>query len=142
MTTCSCWPADVAAHSAEKFGIEIIKHPPNAPIPDMTKLETAFQEYDVNSLHHEAQFRFKKPIYIARHNPYMLARAIMDSGRQVLLKHGHQPSSVLVDLPCTLFMIDNRNVSMVEDMARLLEFSPAMTVRKPDAILHFFEPFS
>lgn len=94
----------------------------------MTKLETAFQEYDVNTTEYESQFRFKKPIYIARHNPYMLARAIMDSGRQVLLKHGHQPSTVLVDLPCTLFMIDNRNMSVVEDMARLLTFSPKMTV--------------
>ena len=95
----------------------------------MTKLETAFQEYDIPNLHHESQFRFKKPIYIARHNPYMLARAFMDSGRQVLLKHDHQPTSVLVDLPCTLFMMDNRNLTVVEDMAKLLSFSPTMTVR-------------
>lgn len=120
--------AHVLAH-ADRFDIEVVKHPADAPIPDMTKLETAFQEYDVNSTQYESQFRFKKPIYIARHNPYMLARAVMDAGRQVLLKHGHQPTTVLVDLPCTLFMIDNRNMSVAEDMARLLTFSPEMTVR-------------
>jgi hypothetical protein len=95
----------------------------------MTKLETAFQDYQITSMPHESQFRFKKPIYIARHNPYMLARAIMDSGRQVLLKHNHQPTTVLVDLPCTLFMIDNRNLTVVEEIAKLLRFSPEMTVR-------------
>jgi hypothetical protein len=47
----------------------------------------------------------------------------------VLLKHGLQPTSVLVDLPCTLFMIDNRNLTVVEDMAQLIKFSPAMTAR-------------
>ena len=68
---------------AGKFGIEVIQHPPDAPIPDMTKLETAFQQYDVNNTQYESQFRFKKPVYIARHDPYMLARAVMDAGRQV-----------------------------------------------------------
>jgi hypothetical protein len=47
----------------------------------------------------------------------------------VLLKHGRQPESVLVDLPCTLFMMDNRNLTIVEDIARLLQFSPRMSVR-------------
>lgn len=106
----------------------------------MTKLETAFQEYEVPNLHHESQFRFKKPIYIARHNPYMLARAIMDSGRQVLLKHDHQPTSVLVDLPCTLFMMDNRNLTVVEDMAKLLSFSPSMTVCTAMRLLALMPP--
>ena len=55
---------------------------------------------------------------------------------QVLLKHGHQPTTVLVDLPCTLFMIDNRNMSVVEDVARLLTFSPAMSVRTPPCRLY------
>jgi hypothetical protein len=68
---------------AEKFGIEVVKHPPDAPIPDMTKLETAFQQYEVDARCAESQLRFKKPIYIARHDPHMLARAMMDAGRQV-----------------------------------------------------------
>jgi hypothetical protein len=95
----------------------------------MTKLETAFQKYKLPHMKHESQLRFKKPIYIARHNPYLLARAIMDAGHQVLLKHGHQPTSVLVDLPCTLFMMDNRNLTVIERIASQLHFSPAMSVR-------------
>jgi hypothetical protein len=113
---------------AEQFDINIIKHPKDVPIPDMTKLQTAFQKYKLPGMKHESQLRFKKPIYIARHNPYLLARAIMDSGHQVLLKHGHQPTTVLVDLPCTLFMMDHRNLTIIEKIARNLHFSPAMTV--------------
>lgn len=48
---------------------------------------------------------------------------------QVVLKHGKQPTSVIVDLPCTLFMLDNRKLPMVEHVARLLTFSPRVTVR-------------
>lgn len=47
---------------------------------------------------------------------------------QVLLKHGKQPENVLVDLPCTMFMTDNRNFTVVEDIARLVKFSPNVTV--------------
>lgn len=97
----------------------------------MTRPEAAFQTYALDrvGVEHDFHLRFRKPIYIARHHPYMLARAIMDAGRQVLLKHGKQPTSVIVDLPCSLFMIDNRNLTVVEDIARLLEFSPHITVR-------------
>lgn len=121
----SLWDLENIKQSVKNtLGIDIVKHPAVVPLPDMTKPDTAFQTYDVDFMQHEAQLRFKKPIYIGRHNPYMLARAIMDAGRQVLIKHSRQPSSVLVDLPCTLFMIDNRNLTLVEDIARLLTFSP------------------
>jgi hypothetical protein len=53
----------------------------------------------------------------------------------VLLKHGHQPTTVLVDLPCTLFMNDNRNLTLTEDIAKLLEFSPNISVRVPPVTL-------
>jgi hypothetical protein len=68
---------------AERFGIEVLKHPDTVPMPNMTQLETAFQIYDINDKPYQSELRFKKPIYLARHNPYMLARAIMDAGRQV-----------------------------------------------------------
>jgi hypothetical protein len=71
------WPVDA-------FGIEIIKHPDHVGMPNMTQLETAFQTYDPNDKPYQSELRFRKPIYLARHNPYMLARAIMDAGRQVL----------------------------------------------------------
>lgn len=60
---------------------------------------------------------------------------------QVVLKHGRQPESVLVDLPCTLFMIDNRNLTIIEDIARLLQFSPRISVCLMHQVLvvHFYE---
>jgi hypothetical protein len=48
---------------------------------------------------------------------------------QVVLKHGKQPTSVVVDLPCTLFMLDNRKLPIVEHIARLIAFSPKISVR-------------
>ena len=48
---------------------------------------------------------------------------------QVVVKHGKQPKSVVVDLPCTLFMLDNRQLPIVEHVARLLTFSPRVSVR-------------
>eukprot|EP00892_Ulva_mutabilis_P008390 jgi/Ulvmu1/5923/UM026_0045.1 len=111
----------------DQYGIEVLKHPDNVPMPDMTQLETAFQLYLPADQTYQSELRFSKPVYLARHNPYMLARAIMDAGRQVLLKHGKQPESVLVDLPCTMFMTDNRNFTVVEDIARLVKFSPNVT---------------
>ena len=68
---------------ADSFGIEIIKHPEQVQMPNMTQLETAFQTYDPSDKPYQSELRFRKPIYLARHNPYMLARAIMDAGRQV-----------------------------------------------------------
>ena len=48
---------------------------------------------------------------------------------QVVIKHGKQPTSVIVDLPCTLFMLDSRKLPIVEHVARHLTFSPRITVR-------------
>jgi hypothetical protein len=50
---------------------------------------------------------------------------------QVLLKHGRQPDTVLIDLPCTLFMMDNRNLTMIEEIAKMLDFSPRIKVCLP-----------
>jgi hypothetical protein len=47
---------------------------------------------------------------------------------QVVLKHGKQPTTVVVDLPCTLFMLDNRKLPIIEKIARLLAFSPKISV--------------
>lgn len=56
-------------------------------MPDMTKLEAAFQAYDPDEILQDATYdnklRLNKPIYLAGHNPHMLARAVMDAGRQV-----------------------------------------------------------
>lgn len=66
-----------------------MKHPDDVPMPDMTKLETAFQAYDPDDNKKDSDYDFKlrlnKPIYLARHNPHMLARAVMDAGRQVCI---------------------------------------------------------
>lgn len=115
-----------------EYGINIVQHPVDVPMPDMTRLETAFQVYDPEENPHDAttyesKMRLHKPIYMAGHNPHMLARSVMDAGRQVVLKHGKQPKSVVVDLPCTLFMLDNRQLPIVEHVARLLTFSPRIT---------------
>ena len=66
----------------------------------MTKLETAFQSYALPAEQHESQLRFKKPIYIARHNPYMLARAVMDAGRQVRRAACADPICLLLRTAC------------------------------------------
>jgi hypothetical protein len=97
----------------------------------MTNPGAAFQAYWLGRirLQHALQVRFEGPVYLARQDPYKLARAIMGMGREVLLRHGVQPTHVVVDLPCSLFMLDNRDVAVVEDVARLLEFSPTVTVR-------------
>lgn len=68
---------------AEQYNIEVVKHPHGVPMPDMTQLETAFQLYLPADQSYQSELRFSKPVYLARHNPYMLARAIMDAGRQV-----------------------------------------------------------
>jgi hypothetical protein len=95
----------------------------------MTKLETAFQEYELRDRRFDLHVRFEQPIYIARHDPQQLAASIMDAGRQMILKHGHQPTTVLVDLPCTLFMIDTRNLTIVEEIASRLPFAKEVSVR-------------
>ena len=73
--------------TAGEYGIRIVKHPTDVPMPDMTKLDIAFQAYDpddiVQDAPYESKMRLNKPIYLAGHNPHMLARAVMDAGRQV-----------------------------------------------------------
>lgn len=76
-------------HAADVFGIEVLKHPDHVSMPNMTQLETAFQTYDPSDKSYQSELRFRKPIYLARHNPYMLARAIMDAGRQVIYHFSH-----------------------------------------------------
>ena len=73
---------------AGEYGIQIVQHPDDAPMPDMTKLETAFQAYDPDedpndSTAYGSILRLSKPIYLAVLNPNMLARAVRDAGRQV-----------------------------------------------------------
>jgi hypothetical protein len=64
-----------------------VKHPDDTAMPDMTEPETAFQAYDPDENTHDRAYDYKlrlnKPIYLARHNPHMLARTVMDAGRQV-----------------------------------------------------------
>jgi len=94
----------------------------------MVHPETAFQTHSMDAHPHDEHLRFTKRIYIARHDPHLLARAVMDAGRQVLVRHGRHPTTLLVDLPCTLFMMDNRNLTLAEDVAKLLDFSADMQV--------------
>jgi hypothetical protein len=72
---------------AGELGIQIVKHPDDVAMPDMTDPGTAYQMYDPDENRHDSNYdfklRLKKPIYLAGHNPHMLARAVMDAGRQV-----------------------------------------------------------
>jgi hypothetical protein len=67
----------------DKFGIEVIKHPDNMSILDMTQPKTAFQLFEPELKAYESVLRFNKSVYLPPHNPYMLSRAVMNTGRQV-----------------------------------------------------------
>jgi hypothetical protein len=75
------------AACAGELGINIVLHPDNVAMPNMTDPGDAFQMYDPDENWHDSNYdyklRFVKPIYTAGHNPHMLARAVMDAGRQV-----------------------------------------------------------
>lgn len=59
------------------------QHAADVAMPDMTRLDTAFQHDGVHDNLVGDRLKFTKPIFLARHEPRMLARAIMDAGRQV-----------------------------------------------------------
>ena len=107
----------------------MFKHPDNAPLPDMTKPDSAFQSYPVSSATWQHQYELAGKVYLARRDPMELVRMVLGARRQAELSHGNQPTSVLVDLPCTLFMMDNRKVPVVEEIAGMLHFAPPTVVR-------------
>jgi hypothetical protein len=92
--------------SAGAFGIKVIKHEENPEMPDMTAPETAFQMNDPDENSHDSTYDFKlrlnKPIYLARQNPHMLARAVMDAGRQVCLQQRNFLMHAQLQLPADL----------------------------------------
>ena len=88
----------------------------------MTQLETAFQTYDPSDKPYQSELRFRKPIYLARHNPYMLARAIMDAGRQVL-PHSTDPLAV-----CQLYRVASCAICWVRSKSSMFESSALLSL--------------
>ena len=111
------------------FGISIIKHPDKVPMPDMTKPEIAYQSYVVDRSVYQYHFIVTDSVYLGQQQPHSLVRVILDAARETIRKHGPLPTSLLVDLPCTLFMIETRQLHVVQKMASLMHFAPTVVVR-------------
>ena len=103
----------------------VIKHHSNCQIPDMTKAETAFQRCPLEE-EYDTHVYVNEPVYIGHKDPSLLVRIIQGQLHAANKQMGHHPTSVLVDLPCTLFMLDVRNLPLTEDVARLITWSPQM----------------
>jgi hypothetical protein len=107
----------------------VLKHPENAPLPEMTRPDVAFQKYDIAGSAYQHRYVVPGPIYLGRRDPLELVRVVLDARRAAARASGRQPTAILIDLPCTLFMMDVRSVPVVQEVASLVPFAPAIAVR-------------
>ena len=112
----------------ERFNVTVVKGSDSCTIPDMSRCPTAFQECpDSETKKFDLAIKHSGPINLAHLKVQELVRSIQsEAWLEHSVKRGPHPTTILIDLPCTLFMLDTRFLLITEDVANQLAWAPRM----------------